>query len=46
MITDGLQDIALSLEKPDKGIMKEKPRNTKERLFSKDLAAEVSILGI
>ena len=46
MITDGLQDIALSLEKPDKGIMKEKPRNTKESLFSKDLAAEVSILGI
>ena len=46
MVTDGLQDIALSFEKPDKGIMKEKPRNTKESLFSKDLMTEVLILGV
>ena len=46
MVTDGLQDIALSFEKPDRGIMKEKPRNTKESLFSKDLMTEVLILGI
>ncbi len=46
IVTNGLQDIALSFEKPDKDIMKEKPRNTKESLFSKDLMTEVLILGI
>lgn len=46
MVTDGLQDIALSFEKPDKGIMREKPRSTKESLFSKDLMIEVLILGV
>lgn len=45
MITDGLQDIALSFEKPDKNIMKEHPRDPKESLFSKDLMLEVAILG-
>ena len=45
MVTDGLQDIALSFEKPDEGIMCVKPRNTKESLFSKDLMVEVLILG-
>ncbi len=46
IVTDGLQDIALSFEKTEKNIMKEKPRDTKESLFSKDLAIEVCILGI
>lgn len=46
IVTDGLQDIALSFEKSDDNIMSEKPRNTKESLFSKDLMLEVSILGI
>ena len=46
MVTDGLQDIALSFEQPDKGIMREKPRDTKESLFSKDLMKEVLILGV
>ncbi len=46
IVTDGLQDIALSFEKTEKNTMKEKPRDTKESLFSKDLAIEVSILGI
>ena len=46
MVTDGLQDIALSFEKPDRGIMQEKPRDTKESLFSKDLMTEVLILGL
>ena len=46
IVTDGLQDIALSFEKSEDNIMKEKPRDTKESLFSKDLAIEVSILGI
>ena len=46
IITDGLQDIALSFEKGEDNIMKEKPRDTKESLFSKDLKIEVGILGI
>ncbi len=46
IVTNGLQDIALSFERPDKDIMREKPRNTKESLFSKDLMTEVLILGI
>ena len=46
IVTDGLQDIALSFEKSEKDIMNEQPRNTKESLFSKDLMLEVSILGI
>lgn len=46
IVTDGLQDIALSFEKSEDSIMKEKPRNTKESLFSKDLMIEVLILGV
>ena len=46
IVTDGMQDIALSFEKTEKAIMKEKPRDTKESLFSKDLMIEVSILGL
>ena len=46
IVTDGLQDIALSFEKVDDDVMKEKPRNTKESLFSKDLIIEVLILGV
>ncbi len=46
IVTDGLQDIALSFEKSEDNIMKEKPRDTKESLFSKDLAIEVLILGL
>lgn len=46
IVTDGLQDVALSFEKAENSIMKEKPRDTKESLFSKDLMLEVAILGI
>lgn len=46
IVTDGLQDVALSFEKGESSIMKEKPRDTKESLFSKDLAIEVAILGL
>ena len=46
MVTDGLQDISLSFEKSEDNIMKEKPRDTNESLFSKDLIREVLILGI
>lgn len=46
IVTDGLQDVALSFEKSEQSIMKEKPRDTKESLFSKDLMIEVLILGV
>lgn len=46
VVTDGLQDFALSFEKAEKGIMKEKPRSTKESLFNKELLLEVSISGL
>lgn len=46
IVTDGLQDMALSFEKGNKDIMKEKPRSTNESLFSKDLMIEVLIFGL
>ena len=45
VVTDGLQDIALSFETASDDIMKEKPRSTKESLFNKDLMLEVLIFG-
>jgi calcium-translocating P-type ATPase len=45
IVTDGLQDISLSFEKTEDNTMKEKPRDTNESLFSKDLALEVGIIG-
>lgn len=46
VVTDGLQDMALSFEKASRDIMNEKPRSTKENLFNKDLMLEVSIFGL
>lgn len=46
VVTDGLQDIALSFEVGSKKIMKEKPRSTKESLFNKELMLEVLIFGL
>ncbi len=45
IVTDGLQDLALSFEKPDKDIMREKPRSTKESIFNKKLLQEVLLSG-
>lgn len=46
VVTDGIQDIALSFETATDDIMKEKPRSTKESLFNKDLMLEVSLFGL
>lgn len=46
VVTDGLQDVALSFETSSRDIMKESPRSTKESLFNKDLMIEVSIFGL
>ncbi len=45
IVTDGFQDLALSLEKPEKGIMNEKPRPTKESLFSKSMITQSVVMG-
>ena len=45
IVTDGLQDFALSFERAEDGIMKEKPRSTKETIFNKELLTEVGIAG-
>ena len=45
VVTDGLQDIALSLERPEPNIMNEKSRSTKESLFTKSMVLECSIMG-
>ena len=46
VVTDGLQDFALSFEKAEKGIMDEKPRPPKEALFDKTLFREILISGL
>lgn len=45
LVTDGLQDIALSFEKLEKDVMKKPPRNPKEPLFDRVLSKEIFISG-
>ncbi len=45
VVTDGIQDIALSFEKAEKDVMKEPPRNPKESLFDKTLINEIVVSG-
>ena len=46
VVTDGIQDFALSFEKAEKNIMKEPPRNPKEPLFDKTLFSSIMFSGI
>ena len=46
VVTDGIQDFALSFEKAEKGIMKEKPRDPKEGLFDRELYSEILLSGV
>ena len=46
IVTDGLQDMALSFEREEKEIMNEKPRNPKEPLFDKTLFGSILFSGI
>lgn len=45
VITDGFQDLALSLEKPEPGIMEEQPRPTNESLFSRSMIIQSVLMG-
>lgn len=46
VVTDGIQDFALSFEKGDKGIMEEKPRDPNEPLFDKNMLLEILVSGL
>ena len=46
LVTDGFQDIALSYEKKEKGIMKRKPISPGESIFNKELFSEVMFSGL
>ncbi len=46
IVTDGLQDFALSFEKSENDIMKQKPRSPKESIFDKNLLSEVLVSGL
>ena len=46
VVTDGIQDFALSFEKAEKNIMKEPPRDPKEPLFDKNLFSSILFSGI
>ena len=46
VVTDGIQDFALSFEKAEKNIMKDKPRDPQEPLFDKELFSEIILAGV
>lgn len=46
LVTDGLQDLALSFEREEDDIMNDKPRDPKESLFDKLLIQEIAISGL
>lgn len=46
LVTDGLQDMALSFERETDTIMSEKPRSTKESLFEKELIIQTLTGGL
>ncbi len=46
LVTDGLQDLALSFEKEEDDIMNDKPRDPKESVFDKILTSEILLSGL
>lgn len=46
LVTDGIQDIALSFEKKENDIMLQKPRSKDEKIFNKLLVKEILVSGI
>jgi magnesium-transporting ATPase (P-type) len=45
VVTDGIQDFALSFEKAENNIMNEKPKDPKESIFDKSLLKEIMVSG-
>jgi len=46
VVTDGIQDFALSFEKDEDGILKERPRDPKESILNKSLLHQIIISGL
>lgn len=46
VVTDGVQDMALSFEKSEKDILNEQPRNPKDSIFDKALVVRIAFSGI
>lgn len=46
MVTDGIQDFALSFEQAERGILREPPRSPKESIFNQALIREIIISGL
>lgn len=46
VVTDGIQDFAMSFEKAEDDILQKKPRDPKESIFDKSLFREVVISGL
>jgi len=46
LVTNGIQDIALGLEKAEVGILKQKPRDPKEPIFNKLMISRIVIGGL
>ncbi len=46
VVTDGIQDLALSFESAEKGILAEPPRDPKESIFNKELLQEILVSGL
>ena len=46
IVTDGLQDFALSFEKTEEDVMKKKPIKREDTLFNKELLTEVLVSGL
>lgn len=46
VVTDGLQDMAMSFEKSNKNVMQEQPRPTNESVFNNSMMKEVFIYGV
>ena len=45
VVTDGVQDFAMSFEKAEPGILRERPRDPKESIFDKRLVREIIVSG-
>jgi len=46
VVTDGIQDFALSFEKAEEGILNEKPRDPKESVFNRSLIQEIIVSAL
>lgn len=46
LVTNGIQDVALGLEKAEPGILKRKPREPKELIFNKIMISRVVVGGL